>query len=125
MSASLPAKALSQHVGIVGQTGSGKSYLTRAIVEQLFEERRRVCILDYTGVWWGLRSSATGKSRGYPEVIFGGDHADVPLNEQAAHVVAKFVATGDVPSIIDLDSLSVGAGCLLHWLQSTIYSSIR
>src|SRR6266568_844865 len=105
----IPDAALSQHVAVIAQTGAGKSYATRSIVERLLEERRRVCILDYTGVWWGLRSSATGKSSGYPVVIFGGEHADVPLNDAAGQVVAKFVATGDVPAIVDLDRLTVGA----------------
>src|SRR6266699_6584227 len=86
----IPDAALSQHVAVIAQTGAGKSYATRSIVERLLEERRRVCILDYTGVWWGLRSSATGKSSGYPVVIFGGEHADVPLNDAAGQVVAKF-----------------------------------
>lgn len=105
----IPDAALTQHVAIVAQTGAGKSYATRVIVEGLLEERRRVCILDYTGVWYGLRSSASGKSSGYPVVIFGGDHADVPLNESAADVVARFVAQGEVPTVIDIDGMTVGA----------------
>ncbi len=105
----IPDAALSQHVAIVAQTGAGKSYATRVIVEGLLEEHRRVCIIDYTGVWYGLRSSASGKSSGYPVVIFGGEHGDVPLNEQAADVVARFVAQGDVPTVIDVDGMTVGA----------------
>lgn len=37
-------------------------------------------VLDPIGVWWGLRSAADG-SEGLPLVIFGGDHADLPLTE--------------------------------------------
>jgi len=105
----LPDAALAQHVAIIGKTGSGKSWCARGIVEHLLGARRRVCILDYTGVWWGLRSNAAGTGTGYPVVIFGGEHADVPLGEGIAPAVARFVAEGAHPTIIDVDGLTVGA----------------
>ena len=61
------------------------------------------------GVWYGLRSSANGRKGAYPIVIFGGEHGDVPLNELAGPAVAKLVAGGNRPSIIDLDGLTIGA----------------
>jgi hypothetical protein len=87
----------------------GKSYVARGLVEELLELGRRVCIVDYTGVWWGLRSAADGHSAGYPAVIFGGEHADVPINDSAGAIIGKFVAEGSAPTIIDLDGLTVGA----------------
>jgi DNA helicase HerA-like ATPase len=59
-----PIEALSQHVAIFGQTGGGKSYVARGLVEELLELGRRVCVVDYTGVWWGLRSAGDGPLRG-------------------------------------------------------------
>lgn len=104
-----PLEALDQHIAVLGKTGSGKSYATRGLVEKLLDAGRRVCVLDYTGVWWGLRSNASGKHAGYPAIIFGGDHADVPLADGAGPIVAKVVATGKQPVVIDLDGLTVGA----------------
>ena len=67
-----PAKALEQHIAILGKTGSGKTYAAKGIVEGILSDGGRVCIIDPTGAWHGLRSSATGKSAGFPVVIFGG-----------------------------------------------------
>lgn len=108
MTLPIPESALNQHLAILGKTGSGKSYATRGLVERLLDDGHRVCILDYTGVWHGLRSSVSGKRAAYPVVIFGGEHADVPLTEQAGPAVAKFVAGGSRPCIIDLDGMTVG-----------------
>lgn len=105
----IPAEALRQHLAILGKTGSGKSYAARGIVESILDLGHRVCILDYTGVWSGLRSSANGKLGAFPVVIFGGEHADVPISEHAGHAVARIVAEGNRPSIIDLDGMSVSA----------------
>lgn len=105
----IPDTALQQHLVVLGKTGSGKSFTTRSMVERLLDLGRRVCILDYTGVWWGLRSSSDGAGDGYPVVIFGGEHADVPITERQAAEVARFVAEGATPTIIDLDGMTVGA----------------
>lgn len=105
----LPIEALSQHLGIIGKTGGGKSFAARGLVERLLDLKRRVCVVDYTGVWFGLRLRADGKTPAYPVLLLGGAHADVPLHEGAGPAVAKFVATSDRSTVIDLDGLSVGA----------------
>lgn len=51
----LPDAALTQHIAIIGATGSGKTYTAKTPVEKLLEARKRVVILDPTGAWWGLR----------------------------------------------------------------------
>lgn len=86
------SELLSQHIAIVGKTGAGKTYAAKGLVERLLADKRRVCILDPTGVWWGLRSSADGKKAGFPVVVFGGSHADVPIAEQSGGTLAKIVA---------------------------------
>jgi hypothetical protein len=60
------------------------------------------------GDWWGLKSSADGKRAGYPVIIFGGEHADVPINALSGKHVAELVATGNRPFIIDLGGWMVG-----------------
>lgn len=95
-------------MAVLGKTGSGKSFMTRGLVERLLDEHKRVCILDYTGVWFGLRSTASGKKGAYPIVIFGGEHRDIPLNEHAGPAVAKLIAGGNRPAIVDMDGMTVG-----------------
>jgi len=69
------------HVGFLGKTGSSKSFATQGIVERLIEKHRRVCIIDPMDRYWGLRLGVDGKSlSGYEPVIFGGQHADLPLS---------------------------------------------
>lgn len=104
----LPSAALKQHVIGLGKTGSGKSSKLRLIVEALLDDGQPVTIVDPKGDWWGIKSSSDGKHAGYPMVIFGGAHADVPLNAQAGGQVAELVATGNRPSLIDLRSWTVG-----------------
>lgn len=104
----IPEGTLHQHQIVLGKTRSGKSSVMRGIVERLLDDSKPVCILDPKGDWWGLKSSADGRHAGYPVVIFGGSHADVPLNAHAGAHVAELVATGNRPCIIDLGGWMVG-----------------
>lgn len=105
----LPDAALSQHLAVLGKTRSGKSSTLRGLVEHLLGKNQPVCILDPKGDWWGLKSSADGKHPGFPIIILGGEHADLPLNEHSGGHVGELVATGNRPCIIDLGGWMVGA----------------
>ena len=104
----LPKAVLAQHTVILGKTRSGKSSTMRGLVEELLDDKKPVCIIDPKGDWWGLKSSASGKRAGYEVVIFGGVHADVPINAHSGAVVGDLVATGNRPCIIDLGGWMVG-----------------
>lgn len=106
----LPIDAVTETFAILGKRGSGKSSTARVMVEELLDAGLPVAVVDPTGVWWGLRSSADGQSTGYDVVIFGGDHADVPLEETAGHVVADVIVDKRVSAVLDLSHLSKSAG---------------
>jgi|ERR1700678_167795 len=76
-------KLLEQHIAILGKTGCGKTFTAKGFAELLLAKKQRVCILDPTGVWWGLRSDKTGKRPAFPIYVFGGEHADLPLDPHA------------------------------------------
>ena len=78
----LPVDALDDRIAIVGTAGSGKTYAAKGFVERLLDTGARVTIVDPLGVWWGLRASADGSAAGYPVVVFGGRHADVPITAE-------------------------------------------
>jgi hypothetical protein len=104
----IPLDAIVQHVIILGKTGSGKSSKMRVIVEYVLETAGvPSCIIDPKGDWWGLRSTSGGKQSGYPIVIFGGEHGDVPINARAGAYVAELVATGSRSCLIDLGGWTV------------------
>lgn len=98
----VPDAIFDQHVILLGKTRSGKSSVARLCVEHLLDRGDAVCIVDPKGDWWGLKSSADGKSAGYPVVIFGGEHGDVPLNSRSGASVAELIATGNRSCVVDL-----------------------
>lgn len=99
-------KILTERLAVVGGTGSGKSYTARGLVERVLAKTAgRVGIIDPTGVWWGLRLKPDGRSAGFPVVLFGGDHSDVPLIETAGRVIAQAVASTHQSWIIDTSAL--------------------
>lgn len=98
----VPRAILKQHIVVLGKTRSGKSSVMRGLVEGLLDDRKPVCIIDPKGDWWGLKLKSDGKHPGFPVVIFGGEHADVPINEHAGHSVAELFATGNRPCLVDL-----------------------
>ncbi len=69
----IPRAAAPHHLIALGKTGTGKSSKLRVFTEGLLDTGNPVCIIDPKGDWWGLKSSADGKTAGYPIVIFGGE----------------------------------------------------
>lgn len=99
-----PERVLHQHIATLGKTGAGKSSALRVIAEHLLDNKRRVAIVDPKGDWWGLKSSADGKSAGYPVITFGDFKepraTDVPINDRSGKHVAELIATGNRPCVL-------------------------
>ena len=99
-----PEEVLDQHLVVLGKTGAGKSSALRHIVEHLLEQKKRVCIIDPKGDWWGLKASADGKGEGFPVIAFGDfkkeDASDVPINAQSGRHVAELITSGNRPCVI-------------------------
>jgi hypothetical protein len=94
----LPIEAVTQTFGILAKKGAGKTYTAAVMAEEMLKASQPVVVIDPTGAWWGLRS-------GYPVAVFGGDHADVPLEESAGEVIASAVVANRFPAILDLSLL--------------------
>lgn len=105
----LPIESIVETFAILGKRGSGKTSTAVVMAEEMIGAGHPVVVVDPVGVWWGLRSSKTGKGQGLPVVIFGGDHADVPLTDTAGQVIADAVISGRFPAILDLSHLSKSA----------------
>lgn len=98
----LPLEVVTQSLGILAKRRAGKSYTGRRFSEQFFKAGLQIVIVDPKGDWWGIRSSADGKSPGLPIVILGGEHDDVPLETNSGEVVAKLVVHERVSVLLDL-----------------------
>jgi len=104
----IPAEALKQPVAIVGTVGSGKTFTGKSTIEPMLADNQRVWIVDPTGAWWGVKSSADGKSPGFKVVIFGGDHADVPIDDRMGEALGKLAATTHMQAVLDISGMTMG-----------------
>jgi hypothetical protein len=106
----LAPAALDERVAIVGTSGSGKTYAAKGLVELLLTSAARICVVDPLGVWWGLRSSADGITPGFPVIVFGGRHADVPLDEGMGAALGRGVGTHEsLACVVDVSELGSSA----------------
>lgn len=101
----LPLDVATQSIGIYGVKGSGKSYAASVLAEEMIEAGVQVAVIDPTDAWWGLRSSADGKGDGYPVYVFGGAHADVPLEGSAGELIADVLVDHGINAILSLRHL--------------------
>src|SRR5436190_11200895 len=97
----LPIDAVTQRISILGKTRTGKSHTAGVIVEEVLKARQQVVILDPKGDWWGVRSSADGKTAGLPITIMGGKRGDVPLEPTAGALLADVVVNERVSLLLD------------------------
>lgn len=103
----VPNSIFANHIAILGKTGSGKTYTAKGFVETLLLNKERICIIDPTNVWWGLRSSEDGRKARFPVVVFGGDHADMPLLPNSGIAIAEIVGGTDINAILVTKFMSV------------------
>lgn len=102
----LPDDAVTQTFAILARRGAGKTYGAKVLAEEMLEAGHPIVVLDPIGVWYGLRAGADGTPKGgYPVVIMGGEHGDVPLEAQSGKIIADFLVSERVPTILDLSGL--------------------
>lgn len=106
----LPIEAVTETFAILAKKGYGKSYTSDVLIEELLKANQQVVVIDPTGAHWGLQSSADGKNVGFPIVVFGGDHANVPLEDSAGEVIARAIIEKRFSAIVDLSHFRKGVG---------------
>lgn len=105
----LPLKAVTEKLGFLGRTGSGKSYAAMKLAEEMYAAQAQFIALDPVGIWWGLRLAGDGKSRGLDIPVFGGLQGDVPLEPTAGRLIADVIVDRGLSAVIDVSQFESDA----------------
>lgn len=91
--------------GMLGIRKSGKTYGAKGIAEQLMDANVPIIVFDAIGVWRHLKTPGDGsKAKGYPIVVAGGEHPDLPLTPHSAPQIVRAAMRENVSLVIDLYS---------------------
>lgn len=104
----LPLDAVTSTFGVLGQRGTGKTNTAVVMVEEMAKHGGHAAIFDPVGAWYGITHA--GEKKGIEGIVIGGEHGDVPLEEEAGQLVAELVIGRHWPVVvIDLKMLRKGA----------------
>jgi len=96
----LPLDFVTERIAFLARTGAGKSGGMRVLFEALLDAGQFVIFVDPKGDAWGVR--AAGAGAGYPVLVMGGDHGDVPLESTAGKFIAEFLVKERVSTVLDV-----------------------
>lgn len=99
---SFPIELVTSTQAILARKRSGKSYTASVEAEEMLEHDQQIAVIDPTSAWYGLRSSADGEGPGYSVVVFGGDHADAPLDFRSGKQMAQAIVDHGFSAIFDI-----------------------
>jgi hypothetical protein len=96
----LPLSAVTKTFGILAKRGAGKSYTGAVMAEEFFKNNIPFVVFDPIDVWFGLRFDKNGKDKGLPIVVFGVEHADIPLTRDMGIQIAQAIVKDNVSCVI-------------------------
>lgn len=102
----LPVEAATQTFLIVGKRGSGKTSTAVRLAEQLIKADVPIVVIDPVDRWYGLKASRDGKGPGLSVYVFGGEHADLPLEPGAGTVIADTLVEHRLSAVLSVKHLS-------------------
>lgn len=102
----LPLELVTQAAAILGRRGSGKTHTGVVLVEGMVGAGLQVVVVDPLDVWAGVRWSKDGKGPGLRMAIFGGDSADLPLEEAHGALLADVVVDEGISAVLSVRHLS-------------------
>jgi uncharacterized protein len=104
----VPEDAITQTFAIFGKRGSGKSNAGTVLAEAMFKAHLPFVVLDPVDAWWGLKSSFDGKGPGLAVYVFGGPHADLPLNPTAGAMMADVMVEHRISAVLSFKGWTGG-----------------
>lgn len=98
----LPLDAVTQTFAILAIRGAGKTCTAAVMAEEMCKASLPWICFDPVGVWWGMRANSEGKPSGFPVVVIGGEHGDIPLEKNGGAKIAEALASENVFAVIDV-----------------------
>jgi hypothetical protein len=98
----LPLDVVARTQAIVAIRGAGKTVAATVLAEEMCEAGLPWIAFDPVGVWWGLRVNPDGTPGGYPVLVVGGQHGDLPLDKDQAPQLAEALVRENVCCVIDM-----------------------
>jgi 5-bromo-4-chloroindolyl phosphate hydrolysis protein len=87
--------ATGERDAILASSGMGKSYLTGVLMEETLENGGLLCVIDPEGEHFTLAER-------YPMLIIGGDHGNIPMEEDAVELVIDAMLSAGLSAVFDL-----------------------
>ena len=87
--------ATGERDAILASSGMGKSYLTGVLIEETLESGGLVCVIDPEGEHYTLAGR-------YPMMIIGGEHGNLPLEEEALDLIVEAMLQNKISAVFDL-----------------------
>lgn len=107
----LPLDFVTESSAILAKKGAGKTNALMVILEEVAAAGVPVVSIDPKGDHWGIRAgSEDHPNAGLPVPVFGGLHADVPLEPTAAAgaYVAELLRDRGLSAVIDVSEFTIG-----------------
>lgn len=102
----LPLDLVTHTLAIIGIRGWGKTVAATVIAEEMCEAGLPWVAIDPVGVWWGLRCNPDGSPGGYPILVLGGQHGDLPLEKTSGPRVAEAILQENISCVVDMSNES-------------------
>jgi hypothetical protein len=95
-----PLESATKSEAFLGKRGSGKSYNSAVYAEELHSAGIPILIFDPIDVWWGLKLSADRMKKGLDVVVFGIEHADIPLTRDMGSEIVDAIIENEASAVI-------------------------
>lgn len=104
----LPARLyVTCKAAILAKSGAGKTSAAIVVAEEMARLKLPFVVLDPMGVWWGLRAPADPELQGWPVLVLGGDHGDIPIGTtQGAKTADLVVKRYPLSTVVDMSNMT-------------------
>ena len=102
----LPLSSATKTFALLAKRGAGKSYAAGIMAEEFFKVGIPFVVFDPIDVWWGLRLNKDGRGKGLPIVVFGLEHADLPLEKTMGPQIAQAIIKYNISVVISTFGMS-------------------